>query len=246
MSEWRCWLWVVGCSIIGLGGIGCGPNLHERGDEPEVEWLRKEIEGCVSEAEEGVVGMEVRIVQGERTLASVRTTSKGNFRFDRVPKGVFDLVVVETTKWEGAQEPIPEDAFRYSDRLWKEIEISRRKTRLVGYVFRKKEGKQEPFEGVEVRALPDSDLGKLIGTTDETGRYVIVLGDEFSDKYMISAVAGDSVATSTTTLAEDIQKLSNNPVSPIIITDEQLVEDIEGYISEKAYKTGSGKTTKGE
>ena len=244
MLRRRSWLWIVLYAIVG-GGLTCGPK-PPKGPELPVEWLKnKELEGVVWDGEEGVAGIEVRIVQGGQTLDRIQTTRRGNFRFDRIPKGEFGLKIVETKEWEGAQEVVSEEAFRYTDRYQTKIKVSPRKTRLVGHVFWMRNKAQEPAVGVDVQATPDPK-GELIGRTGQTGRYEIVLGDEFMKEYVLFVVVGDSVAASTNTKVQDIQKLEDNPVTEIVITDQELVEDLEGYIASKAHRMAPGKAARGD
>jgi len=238
------WLGIIASIIL----IGCGPKPPK--EEWKVEWLKKEIEGrVIGEDDEEVGGIEVCIVQNGHRLLSVKTTRKGYFRFDRVPKGIFELMIVGTKEWEGTKRALSKnelEGLRYSNRIKiEDIKISRRKTRLVGYVYKKVKEEYVPMEGVEVRAQPDPE-NKLIGKTDENGKYVIVLGDEFNDEYVISVAVGDSVATSTNTWVRNIRKLCDNEVEPIIVEDPELIRDIEDIISKKAYPKGSGKQTTGE
>ena len=187
----------------------------------------------------------VQLLQGEKVVADTLSDENGRFRFDRVPRGGFDLSI---SKGEQFSQYSYEKKFSkllqaddaslfVNGRYFLRVPMEARQTVLKGKVVAAEDG--TPVPEASVRTYPET----VQTATDSTGQYNLV-SDSFEEGIKYAVIVTENEYDNEMTEPMVIQPAVVNEVPPIKLKARKQESATEGGTVE--HSQGEDKTTQGE
>lgn len=175
----------------------------------------------------------VQLLQGERVVADTLADQNGRFRFDRVPRGGFELVVTKGDQYspysfEAKHKKLlqaDDPAFFVNGRYFHRAQLDARQTVLKGRVVSAKDG--SPVASADVRTYPETGTNK----TNDQGEYALQ-SDLFEEGLNYAVIVTQNGYDNEMSAAMPVQPAQENEIPPIRLKPREPESPLEHGIPE--------------
>lgn len=233
----------LGITLLALATISCG-GAATKGVvagailSGEVNFEGKHGDKPISQA-------RIRLLQGEKVVADTLSDENGRFRFDRVPRGGFDLSISKGEQfsqysYEGEYSKLlqaDDPSLFVNGRCFLKLFLKARQTVLKGTVISAEDG--SPVSEAEVRTYPETQTV----TTDAQGAYTLQ-SDSFEEGIKYAVIVTQNEYDNEMTAAMPVQLAQENEIPPIKLKARKQESATEGGTVE--HSEGAEDLTQGE